>query len=35
LWVEEATDVAKGAAEKSGWENVLWEELVEEILKID
>ena len=28
LWVEEATDVAKSAAEKSGWENVPWEELV-------
>jgi hypothetical protein len=35
LWVEEATDVAKSAAEKSGWENVPWQELVEEVLKID
>jgi hypothetical protein len=35
LWVEEATDVAKGAAEKSGWEHVPWTELVEEVLKID
>jgi hypothetical protein len=34
LWVEEATDVAKSAAEKSGWENVPWEELLEEVLKI-
>lgn len=35
LWVEEATDVAKSAAEKSGWENVPWEELLEEVLKIN
>ncbi len=34
LWVEEATDVAKNAAEKSGWDNVPWEELLEEVLKI-
>ena len=34
LWVEEATDVAKSAAEKSGWENVPWEQLLEEVLKI-
>lgn len=34
LWVEEATDVAKSAAERSGWENVPWEELMEEVLKI-
>ena len=34
LWVEEATDVAKSAAEKSGWDNVPWSELVEEVLKI-
>ena len=34
LWVEEATDVAKSAAEMSGWENVPWEELLEEVLKI-
>jgi hypothetical protein len=34
LWVEEATDVAKSAAEKSGWENVPWEELLEEVLRI-
>jgi hypothetical protein len=34
LWVEEATDVAKSAAEKSGWDSVPWEELVKEVLKI-
>ncbi|HEY1652358.1 MAG TPA: hypothetical protein VGG09_10790 [Acidimicrobiales bacterium] len=34
LWVEEATDVAKSAAEKSGWSNVPWEELLNEVLKI-
>ncbi len=34
LWVEEATDVAKSAAEKSGWENVPWEALVQEVLTI-
>jgi hypothetical protein len=33
LWVEEATDVAKSAAEKSGWENVPWEQLLEGVLK--
>jgi hypothetical protein len=33
LWVEEATDVAKTAAEKSGWENVPWTELLEGVLK--
>jgi hypothetical protein len=35
LWVEEATDVAKTAAEKSGWDAVAWEELLQELLKID
>ena len=25
LWVEEATEIAKRAAQKSGWENVAWE----------
>jgi hypothetical protein len=35
LWVNEATEVAKSAAEKSGWENVPWEQLLEEVLKID
>lgn len=34
LWVQEATDVAKGAAEKSGWQNVPWEALVDEVLKV-
>ena len=34
LWVEEATDVAKSAAEQSGWENVPWEGLLEEVLTI-
>jgi hypothetical protein len=34
LWVEEATDVAKSAAEESGWENVPWEELLEDVLAI-
>jgi hypothetical protein len=34
LWVEEATDVAKKAAEKSGWDNVPWQELLEKVLKI-
>jgi hypothetical protein len=35
LWVEEATDVAKAAAEKSGWANVPWQQLVTNVLKID
>ncbi len=35
LWVEEATDVAKSAAENSGWDSVPWEELLEEVLKIN
>jgi hypothetical protein len=34
LWVEEATDVAKSAAEKSGWDNVPWEELIAGVVKI-
>jgi hypothetical protein len=34
LWVEEATDVAKAVAEKSGWENVAWEDLLQEVLEI-
>jgi hypothetical protein len=34
LWVEEATDVAKSAAEKSGWDSVPWEDLLKEVLKI-
>ena len=34
LWVQEATDVAKSAAEKSGWPSVPWEELLREVLNI-
>ncbi len=34
LWVGEATDVAKSAAEKAGWENVPWENLLREVLEI-
>jgi hypothetical protein len=34
LWVEEATDVAKSAADKSGWDSVPWEELLQEVLRI-
>jgi hypothetical protein len=34
LWVAEATDVAKSAAEKSGWDAVPWEELLREVLAI-
>jgi hypothetical protein len=34
LWVGEAVSVAKGAAEKSGWDSVPWQGLVEEVLKI-
>lgn len=32
LWVEEATDMAKAAAEKSGWESVPWEELLHRVI---
>jgi hypothetical protein len=35
LWVEEATDVAKIAAEKSGWDNVPWEQLLDDVIKIN
>jgi hypothetical protein len=35
LWVEEATDVAKQAAERSGWQNVPWEALLQEVLRIN
>ncbi len=35
LWVEEATDLAKAAAQKSGWDSVPWEELLSEVLRID
>ena len=34
LWVEEATDVAKRAAEESGWDNVPWRNLLEAVLRI-
>jgi hypothetical protein len=34
LWVEEATDVAKQAAERSGWQHVPWEALLQEVLEI-
>jgi hypothetical protein len=34
LWVGEAVSVAKDAAEKSGWDSVPWQGLVEEVLKI-
>ncbi|HWF14727.1 MAG TPA: hypothetical protein VG244_00960 [Acidimicrobiales bacterium] len=34
LWVEEATDVAKSAAEKSGWDKVPWQGLLEELLRM-
>jgi hypothetical protein len=35
LGVEEATDVAKSAAEKSGWKNIPWKELLETMLSFD
>ncbi len=34
LWVEEATDVAKQAAERSGWQSVPWEALLQEVLEV-
>ena len=34
LWVGEAVSVAKSAAEKAGWDNVPWERLVQEVLRI-
>ena len=34
LWVGEALSVAKSAAEKSGWDNVPWQDLMDEVLKI-
>jgi hypothetical protein len=33
-WVEEATDVAKSAAEKSGWDYVPWEELQQKVIEV-
>jgi hypothetical protein len=35
LWVEEATDVAKTIAEKSGWDSVPWEELLQKVIEIE
>jgi hypothetical protein len=35
LWVGEAVSVAKSAAEKSGWDSVPWETLLQEVLEID
>src|SRR5580692_11470877 len=34
LWVGEAVSVAQSAAEKSGWNDVPWEGLVQEVLRI-
>jgi hypothetical protein len=34
LWVGEAVSVAVSAAEKAGWDNVPWQDLVQEILRI-
>jgi hypothetical protein len=34
LWVGEAVSVAQNAAEKSGWDDVPWEGLVQEVLRI-
>jgi hypothetical protein len=34
LWVGEAVAVAVSAAEKAGWENVPWQDLVREVLRI-
>jgi hypothetical protein len=34
LWVEEATDVAKMMAEKTNWDAVPWEGLLQDVLKI-
>ena len=35
LWVEEATDVAKSAADQSGWDSVPWEDLLQRVIDID
>lgn len=35
LWVSEAVSVAKMAAEKSGWDQVPWEQLVQDVLQIN
>jgi hypothetical protein len=34
-WVDDAVKVAKAAAEKSGWENVPWESLLQELIAIE
>ena len=34
LWVGQAVSVAESAAEKSGWDNVPWQDLMEDVLKI-
>jgi hypothetical protein len=34
LWVGEAVSVAKDAAEKSGWDGVPWEQLVQDVLAV-
>jgi len=34
LWVGEAVSVAKSAAEKNGWDNVPWQGLLQEVLRI-
>jgi hypothetical protein len=34
LWVGEAVSVAKDAAEKSGWDSVPWEDLMQQVLEI-
>ena len=34
LWVGEAVSVAQNAAEKSSWDDVPWEGLVQEVLRI-
>jgi hypothetical protein len=34
LWVGEAVSVAKTAAEKSGWDQVPWEQLVKDVLAV-
>jgi hypothetical protein len=35
LWVGEAVSVAKTAAEKSGWDQVPWEQLVKDVLAVE
>lgn len=34
LWVQEATDVARSAAEKSGWNSVPWEDLLQKVIQL-